>query len=70
MKNQDNVFQNKLSIHNIAIETHKKTSLTNKDLKGRSIIYAMREKKTNRRWKKKVIALMSTQNKAHKKKTI
>jgi hypothetical protein len=49
MKNQDNVFQNKLSIHNIAIETHKKTSLTNKDLKGRSIIYAMREKKTNRR---------------------
>ncbi len=28
-------------IHNIAIETQKKLSLTSKDLKGRSIIYAI-----------------------------
>jgi len=55
MKNQDNVFQNKLSIHNIAIETHKKTSLTNKDLKGRSIIYAMREKKQIEDEKKRLL---------------
>jgi len=40
MKNQHNVFQNKLSIHNVAIETQKRTSLTSKDLKQRSIIYA------------------------------
>lgn len=50
MKNQHDVLQNKLSIHNIDIQ--KKTSLTSKDLKGRSIIYAIWKKKTNRRWKK------------------